>query len=107
MEIKNKQRFEVTLFGQNFTLRSDRDASYVQALASYVTKELENMQKITRAVSTHHVSLLVAMNLADKLFRREEELELATSELKALTKATLEKVETTLNSLPQSENAQA
>lgn len=107
METQQKTRYEVTLLGQNFTLRSERDASYVKALANFVTQELEGMRQATKAVSTHHVALLTSMNLADKLFRREEELEALRKMLKTTATNALHNVEKTLKTLPPEHRPEA
>lgn len=65
-----KRKYEVSLMGQRFTLRSERDEEYVQNLAKFVAQQIEEIRRKTRTVSTHQVALLVALNLADQLFQQ-------------------------------------
>ena len=67
-----KRKVQVTLLGQRFTVRSEKDAAYVHTLANFVTRKFEDLQHQTRSVSTHELALLVAMNIADELFECEE-----------------------------------
>lgn len=68
-----KKKVEVSLLGQTFTVKSDRDEAYIHGLANYVGRRIEEVRRQTRAVSTHNVALLVALNLADELFQAEED----------------------------------
>ena len=77
-----KEKVEVTLLGQSFTVRSDKDEAYVHSLASFVTRRYEELQRQTRAVSSHELALLVALNLADELFQCEEQAELSRKEIR-------------------------
>ena len=95
-----KRKVEVSLLGQRFTVRTERDDEYVAALARHVSRQLEDIRKQTRAVSTHHLALLVSLNLADQLFQKEEEFLRLKQEMKAKTNDILANVKTALGHLP-------
>jgi cell division protein ZapA len=99
-QVSNKKRVEVSLFGQRFTLRSDKNEEYVQAVAQYVTSQLENVAKQSHSVSTHHVALLTALNLADQLLQKEDELLRIKQGLKNCTEGALREVQDALSLLP-------
>lgn len=60
---------EVTMAGKKFRVRSDADEHYVQTLARFVDKKLEDISRQTHMVTTGHVALLAALDIADELFR--------------------------------------
>jgi cell division protein ZapA len=67
----------VQIAGQRYVIRSDADETYVNALARHVDEKISELRQSTRTVSTHHVVILAALNIADDLFReRQEALEL-------------------------------
>lgn len=111
-----KKKVEVLLMGQRFTVRSDRDEKYIDQISRVVNEQLDDIRRNTRTISTHHVALLAALNLADELARTKEALQAAqaqaqsqpdTSQLDELkqrlaqkAQATLHEVETALAFLP-------
>ncbi len=99
-QINNKKKVEVSLLGQRFTLRSDKSEEYVQAVAQYVTSQLENVSKQTHTISTYHVALLTALNLADQLLQKEDELLRMKQELKERAESALREVQDALSLLP-------
>ena len=96
----SKRKVDVSLLGQRFTVRTERDDEYVASLARHVSRQLDEVRKQTRAVSTHHLALLVALNLADQLFQREEELLKLKQGLRVKTNDILQNVKTALAHLP-------
>ncbi len=99
-QVNNKKRVEVSLLGQRFTLRSDKSEEYVQAVAQYVTSQLENVGKQSHTVSTYHVALLTALNLADQLLQKEDELLRLKQGLKERAEGALREVQDALSLLP-------
>lgn len=99
----SKRKVEVLLMGQRFTVRSDRDEQYIERLSRLVNEQLDDIKRNTRTVSSHHVALLAALNIADELARTREQLAKA-EELQALVAkkahVTLQEVENALAFLP-------
>jgi cell division protein ZapA len=62
-----KRKVDVNLLGQHFSVRTERDAEYVQSLAAFVTRRFEELKKGAKAASTQQIALLLALNLADEL----------------------------------------
>lgn len=63
---------KVQVAGQTLALKTDAPASYVKELATYVSRKMEEIRAGGRVVTTQSQALLVAMNIADELFRARE-----------------------------------
>ena len=69
-----KRSVHVEIAGQRLSIRSDEGPEYVQALADYVDAELERLTQGKRASAPNlqRIALLVAIQLADELFRERD-----------------------------------
>ena len=68
-----KQSVEVEIAGQKLVIRTDEGPGYVQELADYVDAQLRSIGGTRRATfNLQRVSLLVAIQLADELFREKD-----------------------------------
>lgn len=68
-----KRPFQVEIAGQRLSIRSDEGPQYVQQLADYVDAQLRPLIQGRRAPpSMQRVALLVAIQLADELFRERD-----------------------------------
>jgi len=70
-----KRSIQVEIAGQQLTIRSDEGAEYVHQLADYVDAHLRVLsggRRITSQQNLQRVALLVAMQLADELFREKD-----------------------------------
>ncbi|MCX4245485.1 cell division protein ZapA [Paraliomyxa miuraensis] len=68
-----KRSFQVEIAGQRLSIRSDEGPQYVQQLADYVDAQLRQLTQGRRATpSVQRVALLVAIQLADELFRERD-----------------------------------
>jgi len=70
-----KRSVQVEIAGQQLTIRSDEGADYVHQLADYVDAHLKLLsggRRITNSTGLQRVALLVAMQLADELFREKD-----------------------------------
>lgn len=69
-----KQSVEVELAGQRLVIRTDEGPAYVQELADYVDAQLRQLaggnQRST--LNVQRLALLVAIALADELFREKD-----------------------------------
>jgi cell division protein ZapA len=62
----------VTIFGQEYTLRGDAEAEYVQKVAAYVDRKMREVGDNSQLASTAKVAILAAVNIADELFRERQ-----------------------------------
>ena len=67
-----KYSLVVQIAGQRFSIRSDADEAYVQALAEYVDERLDEVHKGSRMVAPHRQAILAALNIADELFQEQQ-----------------------------------
>lgn len=67
-----KQSINVEIAGQTLSIRSDEGPEYVQELAEYVDAHLRELGGARRSYSLQRVALLVAMQIADELFREKD-----------------------------------
>ena len=67
-----KQSVTVELAGQTLSIRSDEGPEYVQELADYVDAHVRELGGTRRSFSLQRVALLVAIQIADELFREKD-----------------------------------
>lgn len=67
-----KQTVSVEIAGQVLSIRSDEGPEYVQELADFVDAHLRELGGGRRSFSLQRVALLVAMQIADELFREKD-----------------------------------
>jgi len=79
---------QIEVLGQKFTLKGNYDTEYVERVEKYINDKIQEVQTQTVAISTHNLLILVALNLADECFKKEEEL----AELKKNVEGTAERL---------------
>lgn len=68
-----KRSVQVEIAGQRLSIRSDEGTQYVQQLADYVDAQIRQLTSGRRGTpSVQRVALLVAIQLADELFRERD-----------------------------------
>jgi cell division protein ZapA len=67
-----KQTVEVEIAGQKLTIRSDEGPQYVQELADYVDSQMRLLVDKRATFNLQRAALLVAIQLADELFREKD-----------------------------------
>jgi len=67
-----KRTVQVEIAGQQLSIRSDEGAEYVQELADYVDGLVRELTGGQRTASPQRVALLVAVQIADELFREKD-----------------------------------
>jgi cell division protein ZapA len=67
-----KRTVQVEIAGQQLSIRSDEGPEYVQELADYVDSLVRELTGGQRTVSPQRVALLVAVQIADELFREKD-----------------------------------
>jgi len=61
----------VNIFGKEYTLRGAAEAEYVQEVAAFVDRRMNEVARGTPVASTARVAILAAVNIADELFREQ------------------------------------
>ena len=67
-----KQKTVVTVAGKEYTLVSSESPEYMNRVAAYVDRKLEEMAMATR-LPTNMVAVLVSLNMADDLMKSHDE----------------------------------
>jgi cell division protein ZapA (FtsZ GTPase activity inhibitor) len=62
-----KRSVPVRIAGHTYSIRSDADESYVQALASVIDRRIRDIKEKGRSIEPQAAAVLVAMQLADEL----------------------------------------
>lgn len=62
----------VTIYGQEYAVRSDGDAEYVQKIAAYLDGRMREVARSSNQVTSLRVAILAALNITDELFRERE-----------------------------------
>ncbi len=81
-----KKPVEVEIMGQNITLRSEEEESYVRRVAGYVDGKMQEVVKTTRPVAKFNVAMLAAMNIADEYHRLKERYDTMLDRMDDLSK---------------------
>jgi len=71
----------VHIAGQQYPIRSSLDEKYVAALAAYVEQKMAAASSAAPASDTLGLAILVALNIADELFRARDQQSSARGEL--------------------------
>lgn len=74
MEELNDNLVRVTIFGQEYTIKSKADRAYVINVANYVNSKMEEVESALPVVqSPLKIAILAAMNITDELFNCQRE----------------------------------
>ena len=65
---------DVEIFGERYTLRSNDAPEYLQRVAEYVDGKFRELVKQSPTLVPSKVAVLVSVNIADELFKRNEEV---------------------------------
>jgi cell division protein ZapA len=70
-----KKRFNIKVMGQEFSVLSDRGEEYVDNVVKFLNDKAKDIGSASKDISTLGIAILVALNVADELFRLKEEKE--------------------------------
>lgn len=84
---------EIKVFGQTYTVKTDAEEDYIQAVAKYVNEKMDEVLKKTKSVSTLNVAILTALNIADDLLKEKEKRVALLQEVEAKSKDLVEKID--------------
>lgn len=81
MDNTPSQSYKVVIYNQTYNLRSDHDPHYIQDLAEYVDKRMNEIARATMTVDSLRVAILAALQLTDELFQARKDLKLTEEEI--------------------------
>ena len=64
---------KVNIFGSEYPIKGDTDATYIQEVANYVNNKMIEIEKSLTVKSNLKVAILAALNIADELYKEREE----------------------------------
>lgn len=80
MSDAKKQAVRVTIFGEEYALRSEMGEEYTRACAEHVDDRVQSVHVTGHVAEPHKAAILAAMQITDELFEaRDERAELARS----------------------------
>lgn len=76
-----KQTINVTILGQDYTLKASEESGYVEKIAAQVDKEIDS---VIRASGASHLkgAVLAAMNISDQLYKEQQAADELRSQMK-------------------------
>ena len=93
----------VEIAGQRYPIRSTLDATYVTELASYVDRKMRTASDAAPASDVVGLAILVALNVADELFRARQERSAEGGRLNARALRLEQIVDDVLSQLPETQ----
>ncbi len=64
----------IEILGQKFTLKGNYEKDYVKRVEKYFNDRIQEVQKQTTSINTHNLLVLVALNIIDAYFKKEDEI---------------------------------
>jgi len=102
---ENKNKTEISLLGQRFSVRSEHSPEYIQQLAQTVATQAEKIRKSTNSLSTHQLAILTCINLADQLQQNQTELNVLRQAAKTQIEQTILEVDQLIAKLNEREKS--
>ena len=78
---KEPQSIRVVIYDQEYFMRGDLNAEYIQKLAQYVDAKMRSIAERTRTVDSLRVAMLAALNVADEYHQLKARYEAITQDL--------------------------
>jgi len=73
--------YKVVIYNQTYNLRSDHDPAYIQDLAEYVDRRMNEIARASMTVDSLRVAILAALQIADDFFQARKELSATEEEI--------------------------
>lgn len=81
--VADKNKVEVRITGKDYTLMGVESEEYMQKVALYIDKKMNEVIRVNSKLSTSMASVLSAINVADDYFKAYESVISLNKELKA------------------------
>ena len=96
-----KNRINIEIGGKNYSIAGERSEEYLFKVANYVKKQLAELNRKYPTMSTTDAGILVALNISDELFSKEETAASIDNQIDRMIKNNADKRESMLPKLPQ------
>lgn len=78
-------RIQVSIFGEEHTLKGPASPEHLRRLAKYVDNKMQQINNSAPRLGTSRIAVLAALNIADELFRLRRELQALQSQMNRKT----------------------
>jgi len=78
---RNQDGIRVEIYDQEYSMRGDLDAEYIQKLAKYLDSKMRSIAERTHTVDSLRVAILAALNIADEYHQLKAQYEATTQQL--------------------------
>lgn len=72
-EDQQKNRLQVTIFGQTYTMMGKASSSYMRMIASHVDDKMKEIAATNPRLDSTKLAVLSAMNIADEYYRLKQD----------------------------------
>lgn len=66
------QSYNITVFGQSFTVTSEKSEYDVRAVAAYVDEKMWERARVTRTIAPLRVAIMAALGIAEELLEQQQ-----------------------------------
>lgn len=91
-----KRKVDVTLLGHRFTVKTDRDETFVRGLAAHVGRRVDEVRRSMKTSPPEAVALLAGLLIAEELFEERERAAGSRADVRRATEAMIEKLSAAL-----------
>jgi cell division protein ZapA len=71
--VKGQTRVTVTIAGEEYTIKGNESAQYIEELARFVDKKIAEIQTRYPRLSKNKAIVLASLNIADEMFKLQVE----------------------------------
>ena len=93
-----KQSVKVNIFGEDYPIKGDADAGYIQEVAGYVDQKMKEVCERMSNKLPLRVAVLAAMSITDELFKERTDKETRLLGIEERSQSLLEQLESSVDS---------
>jgi cell division protein ZapA len=93
-----KQSVKVNIFGEDYPIKGDADAGYIQEVAGYVDQKMKEVCERMSNKLPLRVAVLAAMSITDELFKERTDKEEKLLGIEERSQSLLEQLESSVDS---------
>lgn len=93
-----KQSVRVNIFGEDYPIKGDADAGYIQEVAGYVDQKMKEVCERMSNKLPLRVAVLAAMSITDELFKERTDKEQKLLGIEERSQSLLEQLESSVDS---------
>jgi cell division protein ZapA len=87
---EKKQSVKVNIFGEDYPIKGDSEAFYIQEVANYVDLKMKEVAERMSNKLPLRVAVLAAMSITDELFKEKEEREKKLKDVEVRSRSLLD-----------------